>query len=154
MAQARPYVRFSAAKSGNASVTADNIFGHDNPTFASSEAPGHPGNLANDGNTATFWQAAADDTLPSWTIDLEKSVALNEVRITFPDSDVHHFSIEMSSDRKTWQTVADRSHDDSAAPTRDVKLAGDSRGRFVRIALSAGIPCISEFEGHGKLLAP
>ena len=32
-------------------------FGMENPTRASSEAPGHSGRLANDGNAATFWQA-------------------------------------------------------------------------------------------------
>ena len=36
-------------------------FGLNNPTRASSEAPGHSGRLANDGNAATFWQADAGD---------------------------------------------------------------------------------------------
>lgn len=65
--QPRPHVRFTGA-AANAVVT----LGTENPTLTSSEAPGHSGRLANDGNPATFWQAAAGDTNAWWRVDLER----------------------------------------------------------------------------------
>ncbi len=50
--------------------------GQENPTRASSEAPGHSGRLANDGNPATFWQAAAGDTNAWLRVDLERIVTI------------------------------------------------------------------------------
>src|SRR5579859_3554583 len=54
----RPYVRFTGTPTAGSLLT----LGMNNPTRASSEAPGHSARLANDGNPATFWQAGAGDT--------------------------------------------------------------------------------------------
>lgn len=47
----RPYVRFTGGGEDASPVT----LGRENPTRASSEASGHSGSMANDGNPATFW---------------------------------------------------------------------------------------------------
>jgi len=52
-----PYIRLTEASGSGSTVT----FGLDNPTRVSSEAPGHSGRLANDGNPGTFWQTSAND---------------------------------------------------------------------------------------------
>ena len=56
----RPYVRFA----GNGANDQLAKLGRDNPALVSSEAPGHSGHFANDGDPETFWQAAGGDKNP------------------------------------------------------------------------------------------
>jgi beta-galactosidase len=76
----RPYVRFTETGARSLTVT----LGVGNPTRASSEAPGHTGRFANDGNPETFWQAAAGDTNAWLRVDLERIVTVSRTKLTFP----------------------------------------------------------------------
>jgi hypothetical protein len=159
MAVAQPYVRFVtpgrrvAKRAGHG----DGSLGRDNPTFATTEAPGHAANLANDGDAATYWQADANDRHPAWTVDLERAAALVSVHIVFPTPAVRHFAVETSDDRNAWRPAADPVRDDAAVAVRDVSLAPATKGRFVRIAFTdvpAGGASISELEARGSLAGP
>jgi hypothetical protein len=159
MAVARPYARFVApgGRVAKRSGRGDAPLGRDNPTFATTEAPGHAANLANDGDAATYWQADANDHHPAWTVDLERAATLSAVRISFPTLGVRHFTVETSDDRNAWRPAADPVKDDAAVATRDVKLAPSTRGRFVRIVftdLPAGGASITEFDARGSVAGP
>ena len=97
-------------------------FGLNNPTRASSEAPGHSGRLANDGNPATFWQAVAGDTNAWLRIDLERIVTVSKMKLTFPTEGNWRYQIEISDDGETnWKLVADQTQTTATAknaPTR------------------------------------
>jgi hypothetical protein len=135
--KARPYVRFNPAQGMDFTVT----FGMNNPTRASSEAPGHTGRLANDGSQATFWQAAAGDTHAWLRIDLERFVTVSKTKLTFPTGGNWRYQIEISDDGETnWKPVADqRQTTDTAKERTDTARDNAPRGRYVRVTF-AGTP--------------
>jgi beta-galactosidase len=134
LAKPRPYVRFDAKQD-----TSVHIFGRQNPTRASSEAHGHNAGFANDGNPATFWQAA--DLRPNawWQVDLEKIVTVTEVKLKFPQPGNYRCRAEISEDAQQWTA-----------------LNGEGTGRFVRITfteLPPGRPAgIADVEILGRLI--
>jgi hypothetical protein len=150
----RPYVRFTGAPAANSPAT----FGLENPTRASSEAPGHSGRLANDGNAATFWQADAGDTNAWLRVDLERIVTVSRTKLTFPAAGRRGYRIEISDDGSTgWKLVADQTQNPGTEIVRTDTAPSGVRGRFLRITfagLPAGIPAaLAELEVLGNLTA-
>ncbi len=133
----RPYVRFTGAPTTGSLIT----YGLNNPTRASSEAPGHSGRLANDGNQATFWQAVAGDTNAWLQINLERFVTVSKTKLTFPTEGNWRYRIEISDDGETnWRLIADQTRTtDTARERTDTVRDNAPRGRFVRVTF-AGTP--------------
>jgi hypothetical protein len=133
----RPYVPFTAAPAMGSILT----FGLNNPTRASSEAAGHSGRLANDGNPATFWQAAAGDTNAWLRIDLERIVTVSKTKLTFPTEGNWRYKVEISDDgENNWRLITDQTQSASIAKERaDTAQSVGSRSRFVRVTF-AGTP--------------
>ncbi len=151
--QPRPYLRFSAAQ-GNASTL---TLGMNNPTAASSEAPGHSGRLANDGTAATFWQAKTGDRNPWLQIDLERIVTASKTRLTFPTDGNWRYKIEISDDGESnWMLLTDQSQTASTTRERSDAVPGNPpRGRFLRVTVTGtpdgAAPAIAEVELTGTL---
>ncbi len=152
--QPRPYVRFTGKGANGSAVT----LGLENPTRASSEAPGHSGRLANDGNPATFWQAAAGDTNAWLRVDLERIVTVQKTKLTFPTEGNWRYKIEISDDGENgWKLVADQTQATGVAKERaDAAQNNSLHGRFLRVAVTgspAGTsPAIAEVEVFGTLV--
>jgi len=152
----RPYVRFTATSTATSLLS----FGRDNPTRASSEAPGHSARLANDGNPATFWQADAGDANPWFRVDLERVVTVARARLTFPSGGNWRYKIEISSDGDTgWKLLVDQSQATAAGAERtDQAQAGSISGRFVRVSIIQAPPGqtagLAEVEVSGTQAAP
>ena len=152
--KARPYVRFTGASSVS-TVT----LGRENPTRASSEAPGHSGRLANDGNPATFWQAADGDTNAWLTVDLEKIITVSKMKLTFPSEGNWRYKLEISDDGETgWKLVADQTQTTNVAKEHsDAAQANSPRGRFVRVSIvgtpANQNPALAELDVTGTLEA-
>ena len=149
----RPYVRFIETSGGGTPVK----FGRENPTRASSEAPGHSGRLANDGNAATFWQAATGDTAPWLQIDLERLVNVQQIRLTFPAEGDWRYRIEVSADGlQDWRLLAGPTQAGNRRAERtDPVEATERTGRFLRLTLlgwpDGGAPALAEVEVTGTL---
>jgi hypothetical protein len=151
----RPYVRFTATAINGSLMT----FGLANPTRASSEAPGHSGRFANDGNPATFWQADAGDTGAWLRIDLERIVTVSKTKLAFPAEGNWRYKIEISDDGESnWKLVADQTQTTSTTRERTDTVRNNApRGRFVRVTF-AGTPdaraaALAEVEFLGNLAA-
>jgi beta-galactosidase len=153
-ARPHPYVRFVRT----AAAITDEQFGRDKPTRASSEAPGHSGRLADDGDATTSWLATADDHSPWWQVDLERLCVLSAVNLTFPSPGDYRFKIEVSDDGQTWRTAADQTRAADTDQTRLIRLPSGSRGQFVRVTFTAApagaTAGLSEFEITGRLATP
>ena len=148
----RPYARFTGLPLDNAAVS----FGLENPVRASSEASGHSGRLANDGNPATFWQAAEGDTNAWWQVDLERIVTVSRTRLAFPAEGNWRYRVEISDDGSSdWKLVADQTQTASADKVRNDTTQPGVRGRFLRVTftgLPSGQPAaLSEIEASGTL---
>jgi hypothetical protein len=151
--QPRPYVRFTGSGASGSPVT----LGLENPTRASSEAPGHSGRLANDGNAATFWQSAADDTNAWLRVDLERIVTVSKTKLTFPTNGNWRYKIEISADGDNgWKLLADQTQAASAEKVRSDAAQNSPRGRFLRVSIlgapSGQAPALSEVEVQGRLM--
>ena len=147
----RPYVRFTRAVAANAFTS----FGLENPVRSSSEAPGHGASLANDGNPATFWQAAAGESNAWWCVDLERLVHLSQTKLTFPAAGLHHYQVEISADGSShWQLVTDQTASDNPAQTRTDQAPPNSFGRFLRVTFVGQPAALAEVEAFGTLAGP
>ncbi len=152
----RPYVRFT----GTANAASLMTFGQGNPTRASSEAPGHSGRFANDGNAATFWQADAGDRNPWLIIDLERIVTASQTKLTFPAPGNWRYKIEISADGESnWKLLADQTHTaNNSAERTDLAQGGSNSGRFVRVMVVASPPgqsaAVAELQVLGTQSAP
>jgi len=128
-AKPRPYVRFTE----NRAVT-ELSHGTANPTCVSSQAAGHPSNLGNDGNPSTAWESAKGDAIPWWQVDLERIVAIERIRLTFPSAGMPGCRIEVSDDgRSGWRLFGDCSGKALPSSTLDLSAGKGSTGRYVRL---------------------
>jgi len=129
----RPYVRFTGNEAMNLPVT----LGRENPTRASSEAPGHSSGMANDGNAETYWQAADGDDHPWVQVDLERVVTVGKTMLTFPVAGSWRYKIEISDDGETnWKLLVDQSQATSTDRQRSDDAQGKVSGRFVRVTIT------------------
>jgi hypothetical protein len=126
----RPYVRFTAT-AGNGSVVSHGLA---NPTRASSEATGHGGSFANDGDAATYWQAVPADTNAWWCVDLERIVTISTVKLAFPFTGDWRYRVEISDDGNSgWKLLADQTQNAASTRTPTLSAAAGGRGRFLRV---------------------
>ncbi|HVY36947.1 MAG TPA: glycoside hydrolase family 2 TIM barrel-domain containing protein [Polyangia bacterium] len=108
------------------------------PTSASSTGTGTTA-LANDGDTATSWTAAAGDANPWWQLLLEVSRTVNTLEVTFPAPGNYRYTISVSPDGKTWTTAVDQSQTTSTAQTQRATGSFGSNVLYVRVNF-VGVP--------------
>ena len=151
MVKERPYVRY--VREAEKEIL---TFGRNNPTFASSQAEGRASGQGADGNSSTYWQAAADDPSPWWMSDTEKGLLLRRIKVTFPRTAVYRYRIEVSSDKEHWQKVAENSPSPKIENVRVVEFPAEMptvKARFVRVSFkdnTDGLPAaVSEIEITG-----
>jgi hypothetical protein len=151
----RPYVRYvptAAVAAAAAGMTLD-VAGN-RPTEASSEAAGHNGDGAIDGNPATYWQAADDKPGAWWQVDLEQPHTITKVTTTFPAAGNYRYRIEGSDDGNKWTLLVDQSNTQSLEKVRLDAIPGDRHCQFVRLTFT-GVPAgqraaISDVRIEGK----
>jgi hypothetical protein len=135
-AESRPYVRFQREAESPEAGT----FGRDSPAFSSSALVGHPGAAAADGDLKTYWQPAANDVTPSWTVDIERFIAIARVRLCFARAAAYRLQIEVSNDQKDWRPLADLTDNDKASATIEAAAPANASGRFVRLRFQSPPP--------------
>lgn len=149
----RPYHRFSNAPSSGSW----DKFGLENPTRASSEAPGQTARRANDGSSLTAWIAAAGDATPWLRIDLERVVTIKSVKLNFPTPGVWRCRIEVSQNGESdWRVFVDQLQTDSPHLwTPHVVEGATLSGRYLRLTLLGwpeGVaPGLSELAASGTI---
>jgi hypothetical protein len=147
----------------------EQVFGRDNPTDASSSAPGHLSRLVNDGDAATYWAPAAGDLHPWVSIDLERIVTVHRLIVTLPSPGRYAIRAEVETTDGQWKVLTDQAmHDitqatvelpadlqaDSQADSHAGSQADSPTGRKVRLSVrsATGEPAgIAEIRVAGKL---
>ncbi len=149
--EARPYVRYVRDAERPLQV-----FGRNNPTFASSQDAAHTPGQGADGNGDTYWQAASSDASPWWISDTEKGLVLKSIRFTLPREAAYRYEVEVSMDRQQWQPVASSSSEKGTGRIRLVDFPEGNtpvKARFVRIRFLDNKPdlpaAVSEIEVSG-----
>jgi hypothetical protein len=148
----RPYVQFVRSEKSAAVEKQDVAMNR--PTSASSEAPGHNGSRALDGDKATFWSAIDSKPGAWWQVDLEQPHTITSVQTTFPAAGNYRYRIEGSSDGNAWALLVDQSQTESTAQVRTDAIPADRHCQFVRLtftALPEGKPAaIADVKIEGK----
>jgi beta-galactosidase/beta-glucuronidase len=110
----------------------DAVFGKDNPTGASSSAPGHSSRLVNDGDPATYWMADKGDEAAWVSVSPEKVIQFRKLEITFPQPGNYRFVAQVENEDREWIDVADES---ASADTSAKRVVETSRviGSRVRV---------------------
>jgi len=137
LAQARPYRTFSQPPD----AAGEQQFGTNNPTDASSSTPDHSSRLANDGNAATYWQAALGDTQPWLLVNPERIIEYRRLHITFPTAGGYGFQAEVRGDDGIWHIVAEQRAGADDSRERDVATQRPTGGPIrIRVMAPAGAP--------------
>jgi beta-galactosidase len=154
--KARPYARFQGAH-GATSISAEATFGVGNPTGADSAAADHASGLANDGDTATFWQAAPGESNAWWRVDLERNVAIARTELTLPREANYRYRIDVSDDGRTWKLAVDQTRTLSTMQMRSDRTLPGTKGRFLRVTFVGGpdaeVAALAEMVAYGVLLS-
>ena len=133
----------------------EQLFGIDNPTDASSSAPGHASRLVNDGDTATSWSPAEGDADAWVLVDPERILDVARLVVTLPAPGRYAFRAELQAADGAWMPLVDE-------PARDVpqavvelptpSLAG--RKLRLRVRSATGQPVgVAEIRIAGRLQA-
>ena len=146
--ESRPYVRYHKDMEREARQR----YGKDSPTFATSSAQGHSAGYAADGDTATWWQPAADDQRPSLALDVERTLDVTQIQARFPRQAIGPCVVEVSTDQAQWSKVAEI---DRPADQWKLNLERPVRARFVRFSFAAPttsrVPALAEIEVLGTI---
>jgi hypothetical protein len=151
----RPYARYVVRAETTPAAAADqqDIAGN-RPTGASSEAPGHNGSRALDGDLATYWAATDNQSGAWWQLDLEQPHTITSVQTTFPTSGNYRYRLEGSLDGKTWTLLVDRSQTKLTDKVRTDPIPANQHWQMVRLTftgLPAGQPAaIADVKMEGK----
>jgi catechol 2,3-dioxygenase-like lactoylglutathione lyase family enzyme len=135
VASEHPYVRFVRSETTAAGEIQD--VAADRPTAASSEAPGHNGSRAVDGDLATYWSASDDKPGAWWQVDLEQPHTITSVQTTFATAGNYRYRIEGSPDGNAWTLLVDDSKTESAEKIRTDAIPADQHCQFVRLTFTA-----------------
>lgn len=146
--ESRPYVRYHKGMERETQQR----YGKDSPTFATSSAQGHSAGYAADGDAATWWQPAADDSHPSLALDMERTLDVTRIQAMFPRQAIGPCVVEVSTDQAQWSKVAEI---DRSADQWQLDLEHPVRARFVRFSFAAHtasrIPALAEIEVLGTI---
>jgi beta-galactosidase len=144
----RPYVRFTKQSVANLSTD----YGVNNPTFASSSAPGLSAGLAADGKPDTAWKPAPDDKAPSLILDTEKHLLVSRIQLTFPAASVYRYTLEISDDGQTWRPVADLRNNTERQSAREFALTPNVTGGSVRVTFTdTATAALAEIRVTGRI---
>lgn len=146
--ESRPYVRYHK----DMEREAQQRYGKDSPTFATSSAQGHLAGYAADGDTATWWQPTAEDQRPSLSLDMERTLDVTRIQAMFPRQAVGPCVVEVSTDQAQWSKVAEIDH---PADQWRLDMEQPARARFVRFSFAAPtasrVPALAEIEVMGTI---
>jgi hypothetical protein len=146
----RPYVAFQPSVRGR---PGDGVFGLNNPTSSSSNAPGHSSRLVNDGNDATYWAPAKGDAMMAVTVDMERVVEIHGLSLTFPEAAPYGFLAEVQDRQGNWHKLAELHEGQERTRNRTIETDACA-GRMIRIRLrvpAGAVPGLSEVQITGAL---
>jgi hypothetical protein len=146
----RPYIPFKAVLRDR---PGDQVFGLNNPTFATSNAPDRASQLVNDGNPATYWSPEPGDTMAWVTIDLERVVEVHRLTLIFPQAAPYGFIAEVKDAHGIWRKLVEQIEGQESAQSRTLETEALS-GREVRISLrvpKGAIAGLAEAQVSGNL---
>ncbi|MEG1006500.1 MAG: glycoside hydrolase family 2 TIM barrel-domain containing protein [Bacteroides sp.] len=144
-----PYKRFHLVDKTPMTGNGELLLAKNRPSAVSSTSELSSKGLANDGDEQSSWFANITDKNPWWRVDLEASYDLNTIQLIFPLGTNCRYIVEVSSDIKTWQQIAEGN---KALPETKTQIFKGNLGnniRSVRIRFTQGAGGLSEVKIGG-----
>jgi glycosyl hydrolase family 2/F5/8 type C domain-containing protein len=140
----RPYRPSEGAS--DEKTAAEERFGWNNPTAASSSAADHSSRLVDDGDPSTYWCPRPGDADPWVSVDPERILQYRRLLLTFPKAADYGFVAEIETANGAWEEIASEA---PGADTRRVREIATRplRGKRIRIKIHStdGVaPALSE----------
>lgn len=114
------------------------------PVTVSSSLAEHVPAMSVNENIQDFWSAKSGDAGEWLTVDLEAACDIHCIQVNFAEMDcradaitaedqAHAYELQISSDGKRWQTVCDKSTNQTSQPHDYVTFTNAHEGRYVKI---------------------
>jgi hypothetical protein len=104
-------------------------------TTSSSNQPSVDSIAAVDGVMTTPWYAQEADPAPWIMVDFDGPVTIDTIAITLPKEGEYHYTVEVSADKETWETVVDESESTSTEQTRCTTGRLGTDVQYLRVSL-------------------
>jgi beta-galactosidase len=130
----RPYL--PAAESATKKAAAEERFGTNNPTAASSSAADHSSRLVNDGDSSTYWSPQPGDADPWVSVDPERVLEYRRLLLTFPQAAGYGFVAEIEKADGAWEEIASEAVGADSQRVREITTR-HVQGRRIRIRFRA-----------------
>lgn len=126
----RPYL--PASDSAAKKTAAEERFGTNNPTAASSSATDHSSRLVNDSDPSTYWKPQPGDA-DSWiSVDPERVLEYRRLLLTFPQAAGYGFVAEIEKADGKWEEIANEAAGADSQRVREIATR-HLQGRRLRI---------------------
>ena len=122
----------------NYNVSKGNILALNKPVTSSYEHGWGPPRNGNDGDYSTRWLTIGDSSEQWFMIDFEKPRDLSLYKVTWGDTSVYKYYIEVSADKVNWTLAVDQKNNTLTDQTRQGNITAKNI-RYIRITLT-GIP--------------
>ena len=119
------------------------LLSYNKPVEVSSELPDHPASFAANEDIRTFWSAKSGDRGEWISMDLQKECTINAVQINYAENDAnilgrqpdiyYQYLLEFSNDGETWQTLVDKSRNNTDVPHDYIELAKPVKARYIKL---------------------
>jgi len=139
------------------------LLNYNKPVRVSSTLGGHGANYAVDESIKTYWSAMSANKGEWIETDLGKTSTVHAIQINYADQDAtvmgkvpglyHQYKIYSSTDGKTWETLVDKSHNQTDVPHDYIELERPVQARYLKlenIHMATGKFAISGFRVFGN----
>lgn len=119
------------------------LLSYNKPVEVSSELPDHPKHYAADENIRNYWSAETGDKGEWISLDLNHECTVNAVQINYAENETQIFGrntgiyyqylLEYSNDNETWNTLADKTGNNTDDPHDYVELKTPIKARYLRL---------------------
>ncbi len=119
------------------------LLSYNKPVEVSSELPNHPKNFATNEDIRTYWSAKTGEKGEWISMDLQKQSTINAIQINYAENGTsirgrhpdifYQYLLEYSNDGKTWNTLADKTGNQTDVPHDYIELPKPVKGRFIKL---------------------
>jgi len=139
------------------------LLSYKKPIEVSSSLENHPGHLALDENSKTYWCAKTGNTGEYFIVDLEQLQEINAVQINYAEhlthifgrdtADYHRYILYVSDNKRNWTVLTDKSDNVHCIPHDYIQFKKTVKARYIKIEnihVPDGMFALAGFRIFGK----
>lgn len=116
------------------------------PAWVESEADGHSGFMANDGNADTYWCPKDNCENPYWIIDMENIYQIKRLVLSTGNTPLK-FTLEISRDKNNWEKICGTSYFKKKYKNKTINFKSHT-GRYLKVSFSTSKVKLSNIQAY------